>query len=805
VSADELVAGLDGLLEAVWLVDPESLCIVSANAAAARLQGLDIDSLQGARAVDMGATLQDQTFWEEVGRGEPSRVHHETRLRHAEGHSVLVERRVSRLRQPGHPERLLVAMLDKSAEERSRQRFETLLTELRATLESTADGLLVCDLDGNIRAYNRLFARLWALPQELQLRRDDTAILAFLDERCADPAGHRSRFADILSDPLKPTHDLVPLADGRVLERSSRPQLARGQPIGRVFTFRDVTRRVETENQLQLAAKVFESSLDAIFITDPQHHIVICNPGARRLFDRPSEELLGQSARALFHAPMRPRWRRELDRALAETGVWEGELRHRRQDGSLLPLQVSWVVLHDAEGGALNTVVFAKDLSERLAAQQRIEQLAYTDPLTGLPNRLRLGERVDQAIQAAEQRGGGFALIFLDLDRFKAINDSLGHVFGDRVLVEVAHRLRACLRQGDTLCRLGGDEFVVHLDLSDAPAAESMAQRMLEAVGRVVSIDGINFTLSCSVGIALHPDNGRSLDELVQCADTAMHEVKLRGRNHWRFYQPRMNANLLDRLRMDSSMREGLGRGEFLLHYQPKVGLSDGRVRGCEALVRWHTPEQGLVSPGAFITVAEESGFILQLGRWVLGEAVRQAAAWARTGRACQVAVNVSALQFQQADFVDTVAQCLRQHALPAGLLELELTESILVNDEGEALNRLQALHDMGVALALDDFGTGYSSLAYLRRFPLDTLKIDRSFIIAAHRQERDAAIVAAIVQMGHALGLKIVAEGVEYPEQKDLLHQLGCDLLQGFLFSQGLTAEAFIARWDETCAAQAN
>ncbi|MFN4103574.1 MAG: putative bifunctional diguanylate cyclase/phosphodiesterase, partial [Tepidimonas sp.] len=458
-------------------------------------------------------------------------------------------------------------------------------------------------------------------------------------------------------------------------------------------------------------------------------------------------------------------------------------------------LLASWVLLRDGDGRPLNTVLFAKDLSEKLEAQRRIEQLAYSDPLTGLPNRLTLGERVGHALRLAQRSGRGFALLFLDLDRFKSINDSLGHMFGDQVLVEVAVRLQRCLRQTDTLSRLGGDEFVIHLHEADRHAAEVTAQRIIEAIIRPVTIDEMQFTLSCSIGIAMYPQDGATLDELIQCADTAMYQVKERGKGHYRFYQPEMNADLLGRIQMDHAMRQGLQRGEFELHYQPRVDLRSGTVPACEALVRWHRPGQGLVMPGTFIGVAEETGLIALLGHWVLQNAIAQAARWAAEGRPLQVAVNVSALQFQQARFVQDVADALQQHRLPPHLLELELTESILIRDAEEALGKLQALADLGVELSLDDFGTGYSSLTYLKRFPLHRLKIDRSFLVSMPEDGADAAIVAAIVQMGHALSMEVVAEGVERPEQLQRLRALGCDHYQGFLFARPMLADALRAR----------
>lgn len=780
----------EGLLEAVWVVDPTTLHILAVNQAALRLVGATREAMVGSPVHAWASDLQDHVYWDEWRRGIQQTLESEALLRRADGELLRVQRRIGPVRpQEGAPV-VLVAMQDLTEWQRTHQRLEELLAELRAVLESSADGILVCDLDGGVRAFNRAFAHIWELPETLLTEPDERALQRHLAAAVQDATAFQARLGELQRAPLIEAHDIVLLRSGRILERASRPQLARGRPIGRIHVYRDVTERVAIDAKLRLAAKVFESSLDAIVVTDPQLRIVACNPAALRLAQLGHDDPAGRAVQELLDAPNRPRWREEVQVALDGRGVWEGELWLRRPQGPGVALLVSWVLLRDAHGQPLNTVLFAKDLSERLEAQRRIEQLAYSDPLTGLPNRLMLGERVGHAIRLAQRSGQSFAVLFLDLDRFKGINDSLGHAFGDRVLVEIAARLRGCLRQTDTLARLGGDEFVVHLHDADRDAAECAARRIIDAVTRPVTIDEMQFTLSCSIGIAMYPQDGATLDELIQCADTAMYQVKERGKGHWRFYQPAMNADLLARIQTDHAMRQGLQRGEFELHFQPRVDLRAGRVTACEALLRWHRPGAGLVMPGAFIGVAEETGLIGALGQWVLEQAVAQARRWLDEGVAAQVAINVSALQFEQPGFVQDVAVALQRHGLPPALLELELTESILIRDAEEALAKLQALAALGVELSLDDFGTGYSSLTYLKRFPLHRLKIDRSFVMALGEEAAaEAAIVAAIVQMGHALGMEVVAEGVEQPAQLRQLSRLGCDHYQGFLYARPLPA----------------
>ncbi|TSE20123.1 Cyclic di-GMP phosphodiesterase Gmr [Tepidimonas alkaliphilus] len=791
----------EGLLESVWVVDPTSLQILAVNQAALRLVGAEREVMIGSPVHQWASDLQDHVYWDEWRRGIHQTLESEAWLRRADGELLRVQRRIGPVHPEGDTPVVLVAMQDLTEWQRTRQRLEELLAELRSVLESSSEGILVCDLDGHVRAFNRAFAHIWALPQTLLTQPDEPALLRHLAALVHDPSAFQSRLSELQRAPLMEAHDLVLLRDGRLLERSSRPQLARGRPIGRIHVYRDVTERAATEAKLRLAAKVFEASLDAIVITDAQHHIVACNPAALRLVGLEHDDPIGRSIDDVLQAcPERPGGLHEAKAALLERGLWEGELWLPRPHGPALALQVSWVLLRDAQGEPLNTVLFAKDLSEKLEAQRRIEQLAYSDPLTGLPNRLMLGERVGHAIRLAQQSGHGFAVLFLDLDRFKGINDSLGHAFGDRVLVEIADRLRRCLRQTDTLARLGGDEFVIHLHDADRAAAERAAQRIAETVAQPIALDQLEFSLSCSIGIALYPHDATTLDGLIQCADTAMYQVKERGKGHWRFYEPGMNADLLARLQTDHAMRQSLQRGEFELFYQPRVDLRRARVSACEALLRWHRPGTGLVLPGAFIGVAEETGLIVQLGQWVLDRAVAQARAWLDAGHPMQVAVNVSALQFERPTFVQEVADTLQRHGLPGRLLELELTETILVRDANEALTRLQALAALGVELSLDDFGTGYSSLTYLRRFPLHRLKIDRSFVVALDEPNpTDEAIVAAIVRMGHALGMQVVAEGVEQPAQLERLCRLGCDHFQGFLYAQPMPVADVTAHLEAT------
>lgn len=784
---------IEGMIEAVWIVDAIELRILAANANASTLLGTPVSALVGHPVVELAATPEDIYFWEDVAAGLSDHILSETLLLHANGSSVPVERRVSRVVLTDATAVFVVGIRDQSVERRVEGELEKLVAELRATLESTADGILVTDLDGAIRGYNHRFAELWALPQELKTQRDDAAVYTWMARNVADAAGYAARLTAISRSPLLETNDVLVLRSGSVLERVTLPQYARGRPIGRVYSYRDITQRLADEARLQLAAKVFEASLDAIFVTDTEFVVIAANPGCARLTGHDCATLIGKPTHDILTGSIsHDHFMEQVQARLDAEGFWEGEAWHRNRDGTTLPCQASLVRVADGDGTILHYIGFFKDLSETISARKRIEELAYTDALTGLPNRLMLAERIDFAISLADRDHTGFALLFIDLDRFKQINDSLGHQFGDRVLIEVAERIKDCLRQVDTAARLGGDEFLVLLHKSDTRGAEITARRILEKLSQPYKLDDLSFTVTCSIGISLFPADGRTMDDLIKNADSAMYHVKERGRAGFRFYQRQMNVGLLSRMKLDHAMRQALANNGFRLHYQPQVSFKNNAIFGAEALLRWRDAELGDIPPAQFIPVAEESGLIVGIGNWVMQEAVRQCAHWNAKGLALVMAVNVSALQFQQADFVASVARILHEHALPPALLELELTESLLIHDVDETMKRLAALAAIGVNLAIDDFGTGYSSLSYLKRFPINKLKIDRSFVNDLPDDESDAAIVNAIIHMAGALRLTVIAEGVETTLQRDFLIAAGCNEYQGYLCAPALDANAF-------------
>lgn len=788
-------AWLDGLLEAVWLVDESSLLIKHANEAARRLAGMPLAAMVGMPVFNLAATPQDQAFWGEPADAVAAGIHSHTSLRRADGSLVPVERRITRVPQGnGAGMALMVTMLDRSVQDATERELETLLSELRATLDSAADGMLVCSLDNQVRAFNQRLAQLWNIPRERLLERDDAAVYAHMASQALDPRHYADRLAAIAREPLQESTDTIALRSGVVLEMRTVPQFSQGRPMGRVYSYRDITRQTEIQASLRLAAQVFESSLDAIFIADNHHRLLRMNPGCERLVGPSAKAFEGCLAASLFRSGSNAAFMKQVVCGWAKNGYWEGELGLPGDNGAQCAVQLTWVALRDDEGRLVQSIGFMRDLTLQHAAQKRIEELAYSDVLTGLPNRLLLSQRVETAIQGARQSDTGFAMLFLDLDRFKIINDSLGHPFGDRVLQLVGERLQTCLRQTDMLCRLGGDEFVIYLHGGDAGIAESVARRILDDMLKPFTLDAMGFSIQCSIGIALYPQDGATLDDLIKQADTAMYRVKERGRGNYGFYQPQMNADLLSRMQMEHAMRQALGLHRMVVHYQPQVNTATGRITGAEALLRWTDPEFGSVSPAQFIPLAEESGYIVILGAWVMEQSVREAAVWMHSGTPIIISVNVSALEFRQPDFVERITRLLAVHQLPPTLLELELTESILLQDAPEMEQRLHVLASLGIGLAIDDFGTGYSSLAYLKKLPIHKLKIDQSFVRGLPDDEGDRAIVSAIISIGRAMHIEVVAEGVETEAQQAVLQAMQCDHYQGFLCAPGLPAQDFRA-----------
>lgn len=579
---------------------------------------------------------------------------------------------------------------------------------------------------------------------------------------------------------------------------------------GRVQTVEDITERKDTEGELQRArealfeekerAQVTLNSIgDAVLCTDISDNVTYLNQVAETMTGWSGKEAMGRSLADVFRI-IDGTTRQPVDnpgrRAIAENRIVELAMDSIliRRDGFESAIEDSSAPIHNRDGRVAGAVIVFHDVSESRAMAQKMSHLAQHDFLTGLPNRLLLTERFSWAIGQAQRHHKQVALLFLDMDYFKNINDSLGHLIGDQLLQSVAKRLEGCIRATDTVCRQGGDEFVILLaEIEHQQDAAQVAEKLLAALLVPHHIEGHELHITLSIGISLYPDDGTTADIVMQNADTAMYHAKEKGRNNYQFFTAEMNTRAIQRLSVENNLRRALRAGEFELHYQPKIDIASGTMTGAEALIRWQDPDLGVIYPGQFVTIAEECGLIVPIGRWVLREACRQVQSWLDHGlQAVPVSVNISALEFRHLDFLAGVALILQETGLPSRYLELELTESILMHEAEASALVLEKLKAMGVQLAIDDFGTGYSSLSYLNRFPIDTLKIDQSFVRDIATNADDAAIVSAVIAMGKNLKQRVIAEGVETHEQLTFLQAQRCDEGQGFLFSYPVPAVAF-------------
>ncbi|WP_293934326.1 EAL domain-containing protein [Iodobacter sp.] len=551
---------------------------------------------------------------------------------------------------------------------------------------------------------------------------------------------------------------------------------------------------ISAPQPLELFKRAVDSSTNAVMISDSlsaSHLVLYVNPAFERITGYPAEEFIGQNGRLLLGNKLDQPELEMIRRTLRNHATGHAILQCFRKDGTPFANELFIAPLLDEKGKTSHYISIFNDVSERLRNEAQLAQLATHDPLTGLANRALLNDRLARAITRSQRYGSIAAILLIDLDRFKNVNDSLGHAVGDILLKLVATRLESLMRAGDTVARMGGDEFAIVTDLAAQEDAATVARKILNSLAKPCSIGDNELFVTASIGISFAPEDGMDTDSLLRRADVALYQVKENGRNHFRFFAPEMNQKASRILEMESALRNALLRNEFELYYQPKIDLFSGALVGAEALIRWQHPILGQIQPSQFIPFAEESGLILPIGEWVLNEACQQAKKW-QEKCPISVAVNLSALQFRQDNIVEIITEALNRAQLNSKYLELELTESVVVQNLDAAIVYLKRLKQLGVSLAMDDFGTGYSSLSYLKQFPFDTLKIDRSFIQNVITEPNDAMIAIAIINMAHSMRLNVVAEGVETESQLHFLHRQNCDQIQGYYFSKPLTAIDF-------------
>jgi diguanylate cyclase (GGDEF)-like protein/PAS domain S-box-containing protein len=683
--------------------------------------------------------------------------------------------------------------------EEKTEELDRSLSLLRSTIEATADGLLVTDENGKVLWYNQLYLNMWPIPGELLEPERHRVLVQFCSTHLKNSQEYVSITEKIYSEWPPESFDVLEFNDGRVFERCTKASAIDKRNVGRVWSFRDVTERRQAETYKARLAAIVEFSNDAIISKDLNGIITNWNAGAERIFGYRATEIVGCSIFALI-PPDRLEEESKIT-GLIKRGILTEHFETVRLAKGNKPINVSLTIspIKDGAGKIIGASKIARDITQMKESQARIQYLAHYDSLTGLPNRTLLADRMKSAIANAARYSYRFALLFVDLDRFKQVNDSLGHEIGDQLLRSVAKRMQGSVRAADTISRVGGDEFIILL--SQVPSAEvpaQIAEKLISVVSQPYKIEEHELTVTASVGISIYPDDGKDAGSLMRNADASMYSAKEAGRNRYQLHSEDLTSPATGGLGLERELRGAIERGEIFTVYQPQIELATGRVTGMEAFMRWQHPRLGLVSPADFIPVAEDSGLIISLGERVMRDSCLQARLWCDDHGIGSVAVNVSAVQFGQENFTDIVLGVVAETGLRPECLELEVTESVVMRGAEPVARTMRTFNANGIKVAIDDFGTGYSSLSYLRRFGANRLKIDKSFIRDLPNKDAQA-VVHGIVAMGRGLGLRVIAEGVETEAQAKFLQSVGCNEGQGYLYAKPMLAsefEAWLTRW---------
>ncbi len=709
--------------------------------------------------------------------GKPVPATYETVFVTRDGRPVPVEITATTTSWHGEPAGLVFVQ-----DNRERKLAEQALVQseqrYRALMQEAADGIFIADNDGNYVNVNpRACAMVGYREDELQRMNMNDLIPP------GDPAPQLALLRSARSIMLERR---LRHKDGHLIDVEISASMLDDGRLQSIV--RDITHRKRAEAEMLKLSSAVEQTADSVLITDVNGIIEYVNPAFEMNTGFSADEAVGQTPRLVKSGQHDQGFYEKLWATILAGEVFRVIITNRRKDGSLYFEEKTITPIRNEARRITHFVSTGKDITERMQAQQRLQFLAYHDVLTGLANRTLFLDRLEHALQRAPRTPRSTAVLFLDVDRFKVINDTLGHDVGDRLLRALAERLKSCVREADTVARLSGDEFAVLLeDLSSTDDVVRVARKILQAFASPFDLGDRELFVTTSIGVSIYPEDGKSANDLLKSADTAMYRAKEAGRNTYQFYSPDMSARAVERLALETGLRRALERRELVLYYQPIVDMGTRRIVAVEALLRWQQPELGLIPPAEFIGLLEETGMIVPVGEWVINTVVEQLARWKSAGRSLRVSVNLSARQFINKDFVNQVVLLAQQQRLEPQRLEFEITESILMQNAQETLDLLTRLDTLGCRLAIDDFGTGYSSLSYLKRFPIDVLKIDRSFVHDVPDDKDDASIVSTIVAMAHNLKLTVVAEGVESEKQLTFLRACGCDLMQGTFYSRAL------------------